>query len=283
MTTAAPVTAAEARGSWEASLELVFESRAQGTVLSRRAHRGPLLVQRPFYPEGGLCHVYLLHPPAGIVGGDRLTLDVTVERGAQALLTTPAATKFYRSDGRVGAVDQRLRVHEGATLEWLPQENIVFDAARARVGTIVDLVNGARFIGWDTTCLGRPATGERFESGLWQQQWRLRLEGAPLLSERLDLDGGMMHWARVGLRDCHTLASLYAYPCTDAALEAARAGVEAIDSDQYAGVTLCDGLLVCRVLSQDNEHAQRLLRQLWRALRAMVIGRDACPPRIWKT
>jgi urease accessory protein len=282
MATAAPVTAPDGRGNWEAELDLVFESRAGGTVLSRRAHRGPLLVQRPFYPEGTLCHVYLLHPPAGIVGGDRLRLDVRVGDGAQALLTTPAATKFYRSDGRHGEVAQRLSVDPGATLEWLPQENIVFDAARARVRTEIDLSNGARFIGWDTTCLGRPATAEVFGSGQWQQQLQLRLEAAPMISERIDLDG-RQHWERIGLRGGDTIAALYAYPCTDAAIDAARAAIDAAAPSFDVGVTLCDGVLVCRSLATDADRTRRLLLGLWQVLRPLVIGREACAPRIWAT
>jgi urease accessory protein len=282
MMAAAPVTAAEARGSWSATLDLLFESRRKHTVLGRRAHRGPLLVQRPFYPEGGLCHVYILHPPAGVVGGDRLTLTAAVEPDAQALMTTPAATKFYRSDGRIGEVSQYLRVAGGSSLEWLPQENIVFDGARASVSTMVDLHNGARFIGWDMTCLGRPANGEDFAGGSWQQRLSVRLEGAPLVNERLQLDGSQ-HWERVGIRDCNTLATLYAYPCSDAEIKAARDGQDESAAESWAGITLCDGLLVCRLLTRDGGDAQSRLRNWWQSLRPLVIGRDACAPRIWAT
>ncbi len=112
--------------SWEAELTLGFARRGDKTAMVSRAHRGPLTVQRPFYPEGGVCHVYLLHPPGGIVAGDRLTIKATAEAGAQALITTPAAGKFYRSGGEkaVQAVD--LTVAENAGLEWLPQETIVY-------------------------------------------------------------------------------------------------------------------------------------------------------------
>ncbi len=93
------------------------------TRLVERTHTGPLVVQRPFHPEGDPCHVYLVHPPGGVVGGDELRIDVQVDAGAHALITTPAATKFYRCDGRVSSQTQELRA-AGATLEWLPQENI---------------------------------------------------------------------------------------------------------------------------------------------------------------
>ena len=82
---------------WVARLALRFEQRAGRTVLAHRSHEGPLAVQKPFYPEGDVCHVYLLHPPGGVVGGDRLTIEIEVASDAHAVITTPAAGKFYRS------------------------------------------------------------------------------------------------------------------------------------------------------------------------------------------
>ena len=114
---------------WEASLELGFERRAERTVLAQRRQRGPLAVQRTFHPEGDTCHLYLLHPPGGVAGGDRLVIDTRLKPGARALVTTPGATKFYNSIGPEASQLQRFSIDEGC-LEWLPQENIFFpDAA----------------------------------------------------------------------------------------------------------------------------------------------------------
>src|SRR6185436_3067379 len=133
-------TSAEMSGGWQAALELGFAAEHGATRLARRAHRGPLVVQRPFLPEGpGVCHVYVLHPPGGLVGGDELTLDVDVATGAHALVTTPAASKVYRTNGAAVRQVQRLRVAGGATLEWLPQEAIIYDGARASLETRVEL------------------------------------------------------------------------------------------------------------------------------------------------
>ena len=116
---------------WHAELELGFVQREARTVLSHRHHQGPLRVQRPFYPEGGVCHVYIVHPPGGVVGGDRLELRVACGEGTHVLLTTPAAGKFYRSGER----PQRQRISfdlHGSTLEWLPQETIYYPGATVR-------------------------------------------------------------------------------------------------------------------------------------------------------
>ncbi|CAN0465315.1 unnamed protein product, partial [Phaeothamnion confervicola] len=146
---------------WRAELDLEFALRGARTRLTAQRHCGPLLVQRPFHPEAGdVCHAYLIHPPAGIVGGDELHLSVQVHSHAQVLLTTPAATRFYRSSALVSQLKQQFVVADHASLEWLPQENLLFDSARARIATSVHLAPHARFIGWEILCLGRPACGE---------------------------------------------------------------------------------------------------------------------------
>src|SRR5687768_1752083 len=133
---------------WRAQLHLTFARSATRTCIVERQHRGPLLVQRPFYPEGAVCHAYIIHPPGGVVGGDELQLQVDIRNEAHALLTTPAAAKFYRSDGRTARQDQILRADD-TTLEWLPQESIFFPQANVRSTTRIELRSRAKFIGWE--------------------------------------------------------------------------------------------------------------------------------------
>ena len=170
---------------WQAALQLGFAAEHGATRLARRAHRGPLVVQRPFAPEGpAVCHVYLLHPPGGLVGGDELAIDVDVDTGAHALVTTPAAGKVYRTNGAPVRQTQRLRVADGGTLEWMPQEAILYDGARATLETRVDLGRNARFFGIDAVCFGLPARRAPFARGCCRQTFELRRDGRPLLIER---------------------------------------------------------------------------------------------------
>ena len=130
---------------WRAHLELRFERRQKSTVLTHRKHVGPLLVQRPFYPEqDGTCHVYLVHPPGGVVGGDELRIDVDVRESSQCLITTPAASKFYRSSGQVAEQTANLSVAPTGRLEWLPQETILFEGAKVTQAATVSLADEAR-------------------------------------------------------------------------------------------------------------------------------------------
>lgn len=267
---------------WVARLDLWFERRDGRTVLARQQRKGPLTVQRAFHPEGEVCHLYLLHPPGGVVGGDRLALSVDLEAGAHALLTAPGATKGYRSAGAQAEQVQRLRVREGAVLEWLPQEVILFPGARLRARNRIDLDPGACFIGWEITCLGRPVIGERFSAGtldLGLEVWRA---GRPLLFDRLRIQGPDALDAPSGLRGCPVVATLVATGASAEDLAAARSALPD-PAPMLLGLTRVEGLLVVRCLAEAVEPVQRTFRALWGILRPRLLGRSACPPRIWAT
>jgi urease accessory protein len=273
---------------WDASLELHFAAREGGTRLARSRHEGPLRVQRPFYPEGpGVPHVYVLHPPGGLASGDRLAIDVQVAPGAHALATTPAAGKCYRSDGRIAEQRQRLRVAAGASLEWLPQENIVFDGARVRLGTRVELEEGARFIGWEILCLGRPASRERFARGHCSTRFELLVGERPLVIERAHYDGGAaLLDGRFGLGGNAATGTLFAAPASVAALTLARGVTLGEDEEGLVSATLLDidgGVLACRYLGPSAARGREHFARVWAAIRPERFGRPAVWPRIWST
>jgi len=267
---------------WRARLELGFEKRGERTVLSRRAHFGPLLVQKPLYPEQGVCHVYLLHPPGGVVGGDQLAVNIDVASGAHALLTTPAAGKFYRSLGPLSVQRQTIKL-EGGTAEWLPQESILFPGCRVELATRVILSGDARFIGWEVVCLGRPAAEEPFSQGLFRPCLELWSEGLPLLVERAQLQANTAALsAPWGLGGRPLWGTLVAFPATARMLQVVRGTVYSAGSDLFSA-TVLDKLLVCRFLGDTVEAARACFTCAWGVIRPIIIGRAACPPRIWQT
>jgi len=265
---------------WRAELQLQFAAVAGRTVLASRQHVGPLVVQRPFYPEGDVCHVYIVHPPGGVVGGDHLHLDARVDPGAHALITTPAATKFYRSQQRQAVVQQQLSVKQGV-LEWLPQESIYFDQSMVRTRTRVSLDGPSRFIGWELSCYGRRACEETFDDGHIRQSFELWRDQQPLLLDRLQIAGGsVMQQAAWGLSGMSALGTLFAYPASASDVVAVReCGVEA----SQLSCTLVDGVLVCRCLTVDGMQLKQQLLKVWQCLRPRIVGRDATLPRIWAT
>jgi urease accessory protein len=275
---------AGAAAGWQAALELDFERRGDATVLAGRRHRGPLRVQKPLYPEGeSVCHALVLHPPAGVCGGDRLEVGVRVGAGAHALLTTPGAGKWYRSTGPEAAQALEFRVAAGAALEWLPQESIVFDGARARMAARVELEPGARFLGWEIVCLGRRGSGERFLRGWLSLANRIFREGMPLWLEQGLLEGGSPLLEAPAVLDGAAVFGTFvaAGPeIDDALLAACRAPAP---EQGQGGVTRLPRLLAARYAGDEAEAARRYFCELWRLLRPALLGRAAVPPRIWMT
>lgn len=272
---------------WQAELELGFVGGVVNgsgrTTLAHRRHLGPLRVQRPFYPDGPVCNVYIVHPPGGVVGGDRLDLRFTASAGAQVLLTTPAAGKFYRSAGPEARQRIEMRISGESSLEWLPQETIHYPGALVRQQTVVKLDAGSRFIGWDLAAYGLATRNEPFESGRIAQGFELWRGERPLLLDHLQLRGGSAAFgSRWGLDGATALGTFVACPATADDVGAARAEVESI-SDATVGLSLVDDVLVGRVLAGQTDAAMRALLVLWRALRPRLMQREAVLPRIWAT
>ena len=272
---------------WHAALHLRCERRpgpaGPRTVLVRKHQLGPLTLQRAFHPEGAPCHLYPLHPPGGVVGGDRLELRLDVTSGAHALVTTPGAAKFYRSAGETARQDQLLAVAPGGVLEWFPQPAILFPGARVASRSEIRLRGDARFLGWEVLCLGRPAIGERFAHGSLDAGLRLWRHGRVLLAERLRVTDAADLDRPTGLRGWPVTGTLLASGVVAADVDAARAVAGQCAGDVLTGVTLLDDLLVARALADSTEPVQRLFCALWCALRPRLLGLTAMPPRIWAT
>jgi urease accessory protein len=269
---------------WQGLLELRFEADTARTRVAHRLHRGPLMVQRGFYPEGPVCHVYLIHPPGGVVGGDELSLQVDVGPGSQALLTTPAAGKFYRRFGsRVARLTQALRVQAG-TLEWLPQENIYYPNADAALSTVVQLTGEARFFGWEIGCFGLPANQRDLADGQLRQRFELWHDGVPLVVERIAIDRAMLH-ARWGLAGRSACGTLLAFPASEADLERSRAIAVPSngETDPLLACTLIGNTLCCRGVASRADQLKAAFVDLWSGLRQSLLGRTPVAPRIWKT
>jgi urease accessory protein len=278
----APQRAAAA--GWDARLVLGFERIATRSVLTHREHRGPLVVQKPLYPEGpDVCQCVIVHPPAGIVGGDRLVLDVCVARGAKVQLTTPAATRWYRSAGAPASQRVLARVDDGALLEWLPQGMIVQDGARAQSSARVDLAGAATFIGMELVGLGRRAAGERFRCGEWRQRFEIVRNAAPIWSERAVVKGDSALLASAaGLNGASVFGTFVAVGATlDDAMISGLRGVVALRGN--GGVTRLPDLLVARYLGDSMEAASAYFLALWSRVRPALTGSAAVPPRIWST
>ena len=267
--------------SWHAELELGYGRFGDSTRPTLRRHFGPLRVQKHLYAEGPeVCQHIIVHPPGGIAGGDRLEITAHLAEGAWAQLTSPGAAKWYRAASP--AYQQLdLQVAAGATLEWLPQETIVFSAAQAELKTSIELQGDARLFYWDVVALGRPASGERFEQGHFQAQLEIRRDGQLLWHERQRIVGadGLLD-SPIGLDGQPVFATLLVTGEIDSELlQACRSLPNPVRGD----LTQLPGLLVARCLASETLLARGWLIDLWTLLRPALLGREALAPRIWNT
>ena len=272
---------------WHASLQLDYTLEGTRTV-ARHAHNGPLRILQSLYPEGdAVCHNVLVHPPGGLVGGDTLDITATVGPGAHGLVTTPGATRFYRSTGERALQRTHLTLAEGARLEWLPLEALCYNACNAENHLTLNLAPGAECMGWDVTALGLPHAGQPFETGRFVQH----IEAPGLWLERgvIDAADHRLLESPLGLAGQRCMASLFfvtGRPLDrarrDTALDAARAVMDAHALKASAGATSPNGqVLVVRALAPQVEPAMQLLQQVRAAWRAALWQLDAEPPRIW--
>jgi len=286
-------TAEKIERRWLAELKLSFESDGRRTILSERKHYGPLIIQKPFYPEGDVCHIYLIHPPGGVVGGDELNLRVNVNQQGHALITTPAATKFYRGNGFSAKQNQTINVASGCKMEWLPQETIFFSGCEANTRTIVNLEGDAQFAGWEIICLGRPASKDFFDEGYCRQQFEVWRDKKPVVIERSRLQGGDdLLDATWGLQSHIVTGTMIVSSANKNVLNKVRENIEKQNENNLKdestnniklSSTLIDDVLICRVLANQAESARESFISIWKTLRPDTMHRSATAPRIWYT
>ena len=265
---------APAQLGWNAALELRFAADGGATRLARRAHRGPYVIQRPFFPEGrDVCHVYLLHPPGGLVGGDELRLDLRVGPAAHTLVTTPAAGKAYRTTGPVSRQSHALAVEAGGTLEWLPQETIVYDGAAVELETRVDLAPRRPLLRRRDALLRAARRGaHRSPAAPAGRRSSCGATARRSLIERGRFEGGAPgQTAPWGLGGATVLTLIVAAPAPDAALvdELRALAAETPDGDRAAVTVLGEGAaLVVRHLGGGAERARAFAQSIWQSVRA---------------
>ena len=273
--------------TWNASLSLDYTLEADRSVV-RYVHNGPLRVLQSLYPEGdAVCHNVLVHPPGGLVGGDTLDIRVTAATGAHGLVTTPGATRFYRSEGASAVQRTHLRLEAGARMEWLPLEAILYSGCVAENHLTFDLAPGAELLGWDVTALGLPNAGQPYARGTFCQH--IEMPGVWLERGAIDASDTRLLSSPAGLAGNTCVASIFfatGSPMVrerrEMALESARQVLQQHPLKPWAGVTSPNPqVLVLRVLAPQVEPAMALLKNVWSTWRGALWNMPATLPRIW--
>lgn len=283
-----PAIAKNIPSSWHGNLDIVYALRNGKTQPIRDRVQAPLKVQRPFYPEGDICHTAILHTAGGIVGGDRLSINLQLQPRSQALVTTTAASKVYRSNGLPARQTVEIQIDEGACLEWLPQETIVFNGANYRQDLRVELAPGASWLGWEITRFGRSARGERFLQGEWRSHTEVWQQGQPLWIDRQWLPGeetilnsphglaGHSIVATLAWVGCEVSPELVK-KCRDVTYKVSTT----LPITNYGVTRLPHGLL-CRYRGSSSIEVRNWFTSVWQLLRLSLLDRSSCLPRVWQ-
>ncbi len=274
---------------WQGQLSLHYRVQ-QGRTVALDRHSGPLRVLQRLYPEGdAICHHVLVHPPGGLVGGDGLTLHAQLEAGSHALITTPGATRYYRSEGAMATQQVHLNLASGARLEWLPMETIAHSGCQGVNRVVLNLAPGAEMMGWDMLALGLPASDAPFDRGCFTQH--LHWPGVWLEHARIGAEDTLLLDSALGLAGHRVLATMWfaagtALPptCQQQLQEAARQAAEASSLRPSSGCTAPDARMVLlRVLAPRVEPAMQLLQSVWQRWRRVAWELPAPLPRLWRT
>ncbi|MER0169547.1 MAG: urease accessory protein UreD [Nitrosomonas sp.] len=272
----------------QARLSLKFAAIDDTTRLVERDHFGPLLIQKPLYPEGRkICHAVIIHPPGGIVGGDQLEITADAEASAKVQITTPGAAKWYKANGHTSRQKIRIRVKKGASLEWVPQETIFYNHTDVAVDHQIILEDDAVYIGCEILCFGRTAFGETFSDGQIKQRTSIQRNGKIIWLEQIRLRGedAAMNGplALSGKTVCATLlltGKTIPQPLLDLAREEAE---KTANGAGQVGISQLKAVTVARYLGDSSEVARHVMLRIWGLLRPELTGCAAIVPRMWST
>lgn len=297
--TAIAPSSANPKSGWHGKLALNYTVADGQTRLAHPETQAPLRIQRPFYPEGAeVCHSVMVHTAGGMVGGDLLDYQIRLQPQAHALITTAAAHKVYRSTGAIAQQTTQIQIEDQASLEWFPQETIVFNAAQFQQSLRVDLAETAVWCGWDITRFGRSASGEQFTEGNWRSHLEVWQGEQPLWIDRQRLEGSLERiQSPHGLNGQSVVGTfaLVGQAVSPEQIEQARQMGQALlisqpDSlDPTAsgsqrpdiGVTRLTQGMICRYRGTSSQAARRWFIAVWQQLRPVYSNRPACLPRVW--
>jgi len=264
--------------------KFAFTNQAGRTRLDDLYQQGALRVMFPRVTAYDMIEAVIATISGGLVGGDQLEVDVSVRRRAQAMVTTQAAEKVYRSVGPDTCVAVNLQLERGGWLEWMPQETIIFDGARLRRRITLNVENGARALAGEIVAFGRSGRGERLTNGLLHDEWRVMTDGRLVWADNLHLDGDIASKmnASAGFQGCNGMAT-FVYAASDAPrwLECSRQMIH--DGAMFAGVTCIDDVLVARWLGNDVAVVRSEYKKFREGFRTMVGRFPATSPRIWNS
>jgi urease accessory protein len=271
---------------WQGILELDYQKINNSTQLVKAYSQAPLKIQRSFYPEGqDICHSIILHTAGGMVGGDRLSQTINLQPETQVLLTTPAASKIYRSSGETAQNTINIEIQEQAYLEFIPREIIIFNGAIFSQNLRVNLAPNACYLGWEITRFGRTARGEIFNQGQWKSCTEIWQNGCPVWVDRQGfIANEEILNSPHGLGGKPVIATLtwVGQPVSEDIVKNIRQLWSQRETSSQAGVTQLISGLLCRYRGNSTQEVINWFTDVWQLLRQNYTGKSIVKPRVWQ-
>ena len=265
---------------WADGVAEVSFAQVEGETRLRHLYQSdPCRILFPRNTDGAPKEAVIVTTSGGIVGGDRLRFEIAAEAGCIATVTTQAAEKIYRTAGANSEIYVTVNAVDCDFLEWVPQETILFDGARLRRRTSLDVSGGARVLAGEIVVFGRRARGETFTYGFLHDEWRVFRDGRLIWADALHLSRDI----GAALENVHAFdgaaavaTAIYCAPDAVVCLEAAR------DLISDGGVSCVDGILVVRMVDRDAAALRAGFAQFWQKFRHETAGLPAALPRVWE-
>ena len=257
---------------------LAFANRDNRNSIVERYASAPVRILTPSV-QGGIPEAVLANTSGGIAGGDTSHIDILVAQNAQALVTGQAAEKIYRSIDMPASIRTVIKIEDGSTLEYLPQESILFDGAKLNRAVNISLGARSCLLLSEMFVLGRWAMNEDFTRGIFLDRWSIDVAGQPIWREGLRIEGGLSSLSSsLGFANARALATIF-YAGANAAeiLGLARDVI-----GPMGGATIVRGMLVVRMLGNEAGMLKQQLSEIISIIRAAALGRPAEVPRVWR-
>ncbi|BAQ65199.1 urease accessory protein UreD [Geminocystis sp. NIES-3709] len=271
--------------NWQGKINLVYEYQEGKTKIKSAYHQAPLKIQRSFYPEGdSICHSVILHTAGGIVGGDILSQTIHLSSNSQVFITTPAATKIYRTQEKKAFQEIIINLENDTYLEYLPQETIVFNKCQYQQKLRVNLRENATWLGWEIIRFGRSARGEIFTHGQWLNQTEVWYKDKPLWIDRQLLQGESNLFSAInGLANKPVIGNLtlISAKINQDIIREIRELIESKFTNLIICITTLQQGLLCRYHGNSVSEAKTCLTAIWQLLRAKYGLNSLIKPRYW--
>lgn len=274
------------QSSWHGKLDLTYQYQNQQTKLISAYHQSPLKIQRSLYPEDKqICQTVIIHTAGGIVGGDLLSQNIQLEDNCQTLITTPTANKIYKTNGKIAQQNIIIKLEKNAYLEYLPQENIIFNGAEYQQNNRIELAENSHYCGWEINRFGRTARGEKFTQGNWKSSTEIWQNHQPLWIDKQWLQGNEIIVNSLNGLAGFAIAGTFCWLGEDVNQEIINKIREMATThvnQGQTGVTQMLKGLICRYRGNSTKEVKKWFIETWKLMRVNYTQRKTIIPRVWQ-